>query len=73
MNFNLKNCPFCGNDAMLFAGMDGVKVCCSECGCSTPTFVDSEDKKHTTAVECAIFAWNMRRDNAEQPLYVPYE
>lgn len=65
MNFDLKNCPFCGKEAMLFAGNGGVKVCCSYCGCSTQTFADSEDKEYTNAVRNAIASWNYRCNNSK--------
>ena len=54
----LKSCPFCGGEAMLFVN-DGVRVLCTKCGATTRILVDGE-RVETNAVENVIKAWNRR-------------
>ena len=59
----LKSCPFCGGEAMLFVN-DGVRVLCTKCRASSKILVDSECYE-TRAVEKVIEAWNRRVNNDE--------
>ena len=59
--YNLKPCPFCGNDDIFISGSDEVGedkhpywyVCCFKCGCSV--FGDADKEK-------AAEAWNRRTE-----------
>ena len=65
---DLKPCPFCGGEAMLFVSDEGgVFVVCTKCQTRTKTLVDSlVYNKPTNAVGKVIEAWN-RRANDDRP------
>lgn len=74
MIIELKPCPFCGADARLYVGEQGVAVRCSrkygECGCRTEykqdySAVTGMDKwyKGETAIESVVEVWNRRANN----------
>ncbi len=50
----LKQCPFCGGEAVLFENTDYAYVYCNECGSQT-------DESHGTA-GAAVAAWNTRAE-----------
>ncbi len=74
-NEELKPCPFCGKDAQLQVGENGVAVVCTdlyECGCRTEYYKDfncivgwDDWKKGITAVGKAVSAWNRRQKEAD--------
>ena len=56
----LKNCPMCGGEAMLFVS-NGVYVVCIECGIQTPVYCDtSMNTKLPNTISLAIDKWNRR-------------
>ncbi len=60
----LKRCPFCGGEAMVFVN-DGVCVLCIKCRASTRTRIDTITSKtrHTNAMKSVIEAWNRRAEH----------
>ena len=57
----LKNCPFCGGEAVVHIN-DGVRVVCRECGATSKCLVDgySQGKPNGSALKAVIIAWNRR-------------
>lgn len=67
----LKPCPFCGGEAVLYhqsskyTNFDGDYVYCMKCGCRTRFFecYGGTGKKHEDTEKEATNAWNRRSDN----------
>ncbi len=57
----LKKCPFCGGEGRIFIGNGGVSVYCTNCGITTPTYVDSATTTSSYALGNAVGIWNNRR------------
>ena len=60
----LKPCPFCGGEAVLYAD-EGIRVLCPTCRASTRTMFDCMigEGKMTNVTKKVIDAWNRRVDN----------
>lgn len=61
--FDLKPCPFCGGEAVLYVD-NGVRVYCRRCGAQSKTRCDNMSySKPTNATAAVIEAWNRRDGN----------
>lgn len=58
---DLKPCPFCGGEALVYAN-DGVRVICKKCHCQTFPRVDGciSDCERFNSLDSVIEAWNRR-------------
>lgn len=63
----LKLCPFCGGEAVLFVE-NGVRVVCPKCGATSKCLIDGWVGNRTTgnAVKSVITAWNRRVKDEDQ-------
>lgn len=60
----LKPCPFCGGEAVLYVSKEGVCVVCFKCRVKTKSRIDClEFSKPTNATQRAIDDWNRRADH----------
>ena len=57
----LKSCPFCGGEAVIYVN-DGVMVICKECGAMTKCLCDETTQGRPTgsAIGSVVDAWNRR-------------
>lgn len=73
-NTELKPCPFCGGEALLYhqsskyTDYDGDYAYCMKCGCRTKLFecFNGTGKTHTDTEIEAMNAWNRRADNEQR-------
>jgi len=61
---HLKNCPLCGNEALLKVTEDGVFIECTTCICRTKPLIDAPNSN--TAVYATIDMWNRRKGDDER-------
>lgn len=66
MDINLKPCPFCGGEAVLFVD-DGVRVICLKCQAQTSTLVDRlyNNSIGKGSIMTVVNAWNRRADDGQ--------
>lgn len=57
--FNLESCPHCNSPARFEIYNDGIRVSCSNCGCSSPQLSFS-DVAIAPAMEQLHKIWNVR-------------
>lgn len=64
---NLKPCPFCGSEAVLFVD-EGIRVLCPKCRAASKTMLDNmiDGCRPTNATKKVIEAWNRRVDDGQQ-------
>lgn len=57
----LKPCPFCGGEAVIYTGNGDVSIACKECQCGTAYVSGTGTLK--TKIKIAARDWNRRCDN----------